>query len=64
VAKKPGSHSSSENTQQPPFGQDVPPERMGFDIDAWLSALERYKDIPFMENGREQPTMPDTDRTD
>jgi antitoxin VapB len=32
---------------------------MEFDAHAWLSALDRYKDVPFMEEGREQPSMPD-----
>jgi antitoxin VapB len=34
---------------------------MDFDVDAWLAALDRYKDLPFMEDGREQPPMPDDD---
>ncbi len=25
----------------------------------WLAALDRYRDIPFMEEGRNQPPMPD-----
>lgn len=28
---------------------------------AGLARLERYRDVPFMENGREQPPMPDDD---
>ena len=32
-----------------------------FDVDAWLAALDRYKDVPFMEEGREQPPMPSAD---
>lgn len=43
------------------FGRGVLLEPLEFDVDAWLSALDRYKDIPFMENGREQPPMPDDD---
>ena len=31
------------------------------EIDAWFAELARYKDIPFMENGREQPPMPPDD---
>jgi len=34
---------------------------MEFDVAAWFAALDRYKDIPFMEEGREQPAMPDDD---
>jgi antitoxin VapB len=29
-----------------------------FDVDAWLAKLAEYRDIPFMEEGREQPPMP------
>ena len=28
-----------------------------FDVDAWLAALDLYKDVPFMEEGREQPPL-------
>jgi len=27
----------------------------------WFAALDRYKDVPFMEDGRDQPPMPDDD---
>jgi antitoxin VapB len=43
------------------LGRGVLLEPMEFDVDAWRAALERYKDIPFMEEGREQPPMPDHD---
>jgi antitoxin VapB len=35
-------------------------EPMGepFDVDAWFAKLDEYRDIPFMEEGREQPPMP------
>jgi len=42
-------------------GRGVLLEPMEFDVDSWRAALERYKDIPFMEEGREQPPMPDDD---
>jgi antitoxin VapB len=29
------------------------------DTDAWFAALDRFADIPFMEDGRRQPTMPE-----
>jgi antitoxin VapB len=29
-----------------------------FDVDVWFAALDKFADIPFMENGREQPPMP------
>jgi antitoxin VapB len=42
-------------------GRGVLLEPMEFDVAAWFAALDRYKDIPFMEAGREQPAMPDDD---
>jgi antitoxin VapB len=29
------------------------------DPDAWFAALDRFVDIPFMEEGRRQPAMPE-----
>jgi len=43
------------------FGRGVLLEPMEFDADAWFAALARYHDIPFMEEGREQPAMPEDD---
>ena len=37
------------------------PLKGSFDVDAWLAELKRYAHIPFMEEGREQPGMPDDD---
>lgn len=34
-----------------------------FDVDAWSRALDAYRDIPFMEDGREQPPMPVDNRS-
>lgn len=31
------------------------------DIDQWFAALDRFSDIPFLEEGREQPPMPEDD---
>ena len=28
------------------------------DIDTWFDELDRFADIPFMEEGRQQPPMP------
>jgi antitoxin VapB len=28
------------------------------DVDAWFAELDRFAEIPFMEEGREQPPMP------
>ena len=32
-----------------------------FDVDAWWAKLDAYRDVPFMEEGRQQPPMPDGD---
>ncbi|MEQ1866462.1 MAG: AbrB/MazE/SpoVT family DNA-binding domain-containing protein [Micropepsaceae bacterium] len=32
-----------------------------FDIEAWFAALDKFKTVPFMNEGREQPPMPDDD---
>ena len=34
-------------------------EPMVTDIKAWLAELDRFADVPFMENGRKQPPMPE-----
>jgi antitoxin VapB len=28
------------------------------DVEAWFAALDGFKDVPFMEGGREQPPLP------
>ena len=28
------------------------------DVDTWFRELDRFKDVPFMEQGRDQPPMP------
>ena len=33
-------------------------EAMVTDIDAWFAELDRFADVPFMEEGRHQPSMP------
>ena len=33
-------------------------EPMVADIDAWFAAMDRFTDVPFMEEGRQQPPMP------
>ena len=43
------------------LGRGVLLEPMEFDVEAWSSALDRYKDIPLMDEGREQPPMPADD---
>ncbi|MGH7246799.1 MAG: antitoxin [Pseudomonadota bacterium] len=39
-------------------GRAVLLEPLEFDVKAWLAELARYRDVPFMEEGREQPPMP------
>lgn len=39
-------------------GNGVLLEPVEFDVKAWLARLHTYRDIPFMEEGREQPDMP------
>ena len=36
-------------------------EPMGADIDAWFAELDRFADVPFMEEGRRQPPMPEAE---
>jgi antitoxin VapB len=36
-----------------------PIEKKPFDATAWRAMLEEYRDIPFMEDGREQGTIVD-----
>lgn len=42
-------------------GRGVLLEPMEFDVEEWNAALAKYRDIPFMPEGREQPPMPDDD---
>ncbi len=34
-------------------------EPMATDIDAWFAELDRFADVPFMDDGRRQPPMPE-----
>jgi antitoxin VapB len=38
-----------------------PVEKKPFDAAAWRARLEEYRDIPFMEDGRDQGTIVDAD---
>jgi len=40
-----------------------PAVKKPFDPVAWRAALEQYRDIPFMEDGRDQGTILDDDDT-
>ncbi len=33
-------------------------EPMATDIKAWFAELDRFADVPFMDDGRRQPSMP------
>jgi antitoxin VapB len=33
-------------------------EPIASDLDAWFAELDRFADIPFMEEGRQQPPLP------
>jgi antitoxin VapB len=39
-------------------GKGVLLEPMTTDIDAWFAGLDRFVEVPFMEDGRQQPPMP------
>jgi antitoxin VapB len=39
-------------------GKGVILEPLATDIDAWFAELDRFADVPFMEEGRQQPPMP------
>jgi antitoxin VapB len=36
-------------------------EPMVADLDTWFRDLDRFAQIPFMEDGRRQPSMPDAE---
>jgi antitoxin VapB len=45
------------------IGRGVLLEPLEFDVKSWLAELARYRDLPFIEEGREQPPIPDNDIT-
>ncbi len=45
-------------------GDRVILEPMKFDVQAWFKRLDRYRDVPFMPEGREQPELPPDDEID
>ncbi|MGH3504499.1 MAG: antitoxin [Nocardioidaceae bacterium] len=34
-------------------------EPLSTDVDAWFAELDRFADVPFMEDGRQQPPTPE-----
>ena len=43
------------------LGNGILLEPIATDVDAWFTELDRFADIPFMEDGRRQPPMPDAE---
>ena len=43
------------------FGNGILLEPIVTDLDTWFAELDRFADVPFMEDGRHQPPMPSTD---
>jgi antitoxin VapB len=39
-------------------GDGVLLEPIATDVDAWFADLDRFADVPFLEDGRNQPPMP------
>ncbi len=39
-------------------GHGVLLEPVEFDVKAWFARLDSFGDVPFMEDGRDQPEMP------
>lgn len=37
-------------------------EPMVTDVDAWFAELDRFADVPFLEDGRRQPPMPPAEK--
>lgn len=42
-------------------GTGVLLEPMATDLDVWFAELDRFRDVPFMEEGRQQPPVPSAD---
>ncbi|MBA3565001.1 MAG: AbrB/MazE/SpoVT family DNA-binding domain-containing protein [Gammaproteobacteria bacterium] len=42
-------------------GTGVLLEPMATDLDVWFAELDRFRDVPFMEEGRQQPPAPSAD---
>ncbi len=40
-------------------GEGILLEPIMTDIDAWFAELDRFADVPFMEDGRHPPPMPE-----
>jgi antitoxin VapB len=40
-------------------GRGILLEPMVTDVEAWFAELDRFADVPFMEDGRRQPPMPE-----
>ena len=45
-------------------GKGVLLEPVAFDVDEWLAQLRKHSKVPFMPEGRQQPSMPSGDDID
>jgi antitoxin VapB len=43
------------------FGRGIILEPVEFNFEGWSDALDRYTDVSFLEEGREQPPPPEDD---
>jgi antitoxin VapB len=43
------------------FGLGILLEPIVTDIDAWFAELDRFGEVPFVEDGRRQPPMPEAE---
>jgi antitoxin VapB len=43
------------------IGQGILLEPIVTDLDAWFRELDRFADVPFMDDGRRQPPMPEAE---
>jgi antitoxin VapB len=41
------------------MGNGILLEPIASDVDVWFAELDRFADVPFFEEGRNQPPMPD-----
>jgi antitoxin VapB len=43
------------------LGSGILLEPIVTDVDSWFAELDRFADVPFMEDGRRQPPVPEAD---
>jgi antitoxin VapB len=47
-----------ENVSESGVESNLSPEPVVTDVDEWFRVLDRFAQLPFMEEGRQQPPMP------